>query len=157
MSDKHWKAEERRVGEMLGGARYPANQGGRVDVESLRIVAQVKHRRVCSLAELERLALEMAALGRARGKLGIVVVKRRAGAGRPTPRLVVCVEDVWRGSVAPHSPDPTGDSRSRPVACPSLRRGARNGPTRPQIPQSGAPARPRPASTPRLDDHREAA
>lgn len=81
---------------MIGGARYPANQGGAVDVESADVVAQVKHRRVCSLAELERLAVELATLGRSRGKLGVVVVKRRAGAGRPTPRLVVCVESVWR-------------------------------------------------------------
>jgi len=93
---KAWKAEERNVGRMLGGARYPANQGGLVDVESPTIVAQVKHRKVASLAELERLALEMEAVGDARQKAGVVVVKRRAGKGTPTPRLVVLTERVWR-------------------------------------------------------------
>jgi hypothetical protein len=29
-------------------------------------------------------------------KLGVVVVKRRAGRGQKTPRLVVCTEAVWR-------------------------------------------------------------
>jgi hypothetical protein len=91
-----WKHEERHVARLLGGTRYPANSGGRVDVESPRVLAQVKHRRVCSLAELERLALELETLGRSRGKLGLVVVKRRAGRGAPTPRLVVMAEAVYR-------------------------------------------------------------
>jgi hypothetical protein len=91
-----WKHEERAVARLLGGTRYPANSGGRVDVESPRVLAQVKHRRVCSLAELERLALELEALGRARGKLGVVIVKRRAGRGTPTPRLVIMTATVYR-------------------------------------------------------------
>jgi hypothetical protein len=111
LPDKRWKSEERAVARLLGGSRYPANQGGRVDVESPRVIAQVKHRRVCSLAELERLAVELEALGRARGKLGVVVVKRRAGAGRPTPRLIVCTEQVWRDVV---SQDVAGVSGSDP-------------------------------------------
>jgi hypothetical protein len=65
MPDKCWKAEERRAAELLGGSRDPANQGGGVDVEGPAIVAKVKHRRVCSPAELERLAVELEALGRA--------------------------------------------------------------------------------------------
>lgn len=96
MSSSAWKSEERAVARLLGGTRYPANSGGRVDVEGPRVLAQVKHRRVCSLAELEGLALELESLGRARGKLGLVIVKRRAGRGTPTPRLVVMTEDVYR-------------------------------------------------------------
>jgi len=42
-----------------------------------------KHRRTLSLGALEALAIEAAAVGRARGKLGIVVIKRRAAGGRP--------------------------------------------------------------------------
>src|SRR5262245_41210617 len=95
MPDRPWKAEERQVARLLGGQRHWANSGHRVDVESLRYVCQVKHRRVCSLAELERLALEMEKFGRARGKTGIVVVKRRAGRGQPTPRLVVMTQGVF--------------------------------------------------------------
>lgn len=96
MSDRHWKAEERAVARLLDGTRYPANSGGRVDVEGPRYIAQVKNMRVCSLAELERLALEMERLGMEQNKVGVVCIKRRGGAGRPTPRLIVLTEAVWQ-------------------------------------------------------------
>ena len=96
MADKHWKAEERAVATLIGGQRYPANQGGRVDVESPSSVVQVKHVQRLSLAQLEALAIEMARLGATRGKVGVVVVKRRAGRGTVTPRPVVMTEDVFR-------------------------------------------------------------
>jgi hypothetical protein len=51
---------------------------------------------VCSLAELERLAVEIQELGKERGKAGVVVVKRRAGRGCRTPRLIVATEEAWR-------------------------------------------------------------
>ena len=38
----------------------------------------------------------MAAVGQHRDKVGIVVVKRRAGRGRQTPRLIVLTEEAWR-------------------------------------------------------------
>ena len=96
MSSKAWKAEERHAAQMLGGTRYPANSGGLLDVESDAHVAQVKHVAQFSLRQLEDLALEMAAIGQERNKVGIVVVKRRAGKGRQTPRLIVLTEDAWR-------------------------------------------------------------
>ncbi len=96
MSDLSWKAEERAVARLVVGTRYPANSGGRVDVEGPNMVAQVKHVQRFSLAQLEALAVEMAALGATRGKTGVVVVKRRAGRGMVTPRLVVMTEDVFR-------------------------------------------------------------
>ena len=95
MTDRPWKQEERQVARLLRGVRYPANGGGRVDVESARYVAQVKHLRTCSLARLEALALELEALGAQRGKVGLVVVKRRAGRGQRTPRLVVMTQAVF--------------------------------------------------------------
>lgn len=76
MTDRPWKQEERQVARLLGGNRYPANSGGRVDVEAL--------------------PLEMQAVGAESGKVGVVVIKRRAGSGRDTPRLVVMTEEVWR-------------------------------------------------------------
>lgn len=82
---------------LIGGRRYPANSGGRVDVEGPAVVAQVKHVRTCSLASLEALAVEMSAIGRKRGKVGLVVVKRRAGRGQQTPRLIVLTESSFRG------------------------------------------------------------
>ncbi len=65
-------------------------------MESALYVAQVKHVRRLSLASLEALAVEMEQLGTQRSKAGVLMVKRRAGAGRPTPRLVVMTEVVWR-------------------------------------------------------------
>jgi|SRR5215831_1344729 len=97
MPDRPWKAEKRHAAHLLSGPRYPANTGGgRVDVEGPAVLAQVKHRRILSLASLEALAIEAAEAGRTRGKVGMVVVKRRAGTGRPTPRLVVLTEHAWR-------------------------------------------------------------
>ena len=95
MPNRPWKAEERQVARLLGGERYPANSGRRVDVESDRFISQVKHRRTCSLAQLEALAVELDQLGRTQSKLGLVCVKRRAGRGFKTPRLIVMTETVW--------------------------------------------------------------
>ncbi len=78
------------------GTRFPANSGGRIDVESSEYVAQVKHVQRLSLAQLEALAVEMAALGDEQGKIGVVVVKRRAGRGKETPGLIVVTEEAWR-------------------------------------------------------------
>ncbi len=50
----------------VGGTRYPANPGGRVDLEFDRYVAQVKHIARLSLAQLEALAVEIAGEGRRR-------------------------------------------------------------------------------------------
>ncbi len=84
------------MAHLLRGSRFPANSGGRVDVESPNVVAQVKSVRQLSLAQLEALALEMATLGEEQGKVGIVVVKRKGGRGRETPRLIVLTETAWR-------------------------------------------------------------
>jgi len=90
-----WKAEERQVARMVGGKRHPANSGGRVDVTSDTYLVQVKNVARLSLAQLEELCVEMAALGQERGKMGLVTVKRRAGKGIHTERLVVMTEGVW--------------------------------------------------------------
>ena len=55
----NWKQFEREVARLLGGSRYPANSGGRIDVESAEYVAQVKHRKTMSVPELERWATEI--------------------------------------------------------------------------------------------------
>ncbi len=84
------------MARMLGGHRYPANSGGRVDVESDQYVAQVKLVKTLSLAHLEELCGEMTALGHEQGKLGRVTVKRRAGRGIHTERLICMTEGVWK-------------------------------------------------------------
>ncbi len=96
MPDKAWKQAERKVARIVGGHRYPANSGGLVDVESCTYVAQVKNVARLSLAQLEELALEMATLGEEQDKVGIVVVKRKGGRGRETPRLIIMAETAWR-------------------------------------------------------------
>ncbi len=93
--DKSWKQEERNAGSLLNGQRYPANSGGRVDVEGPYFFPQVKHVQRLSLAQLEALAVEMADLGQQRAKDGVVVVKRKAGQGKPTPRLVIMTDEVF--------------------------------------------------------------
>lgn len=97
MSDRHWKAEERRAAALFGGCRFPASSGGRLDFETGAVCGSVKHLARCSLAELERLAVEVEQIGMTRQpcKSGVVVVKRRAGRGQPTPRLVVVTEAAW--------------------------------------------------------------
>ncbi len=114
MPDRPWKAEERQAAALLGGARFKANTGGALDFESdgyvgqmkhetNAYVGQVKHVRRLSLATLEALALEVKR---------IVVVKRRAGKGQTTPRLVVLTEAAWRelngGPAGPPSPELPG-------------------------------------------------
>ena len=104
MSRGHWKHWEREVARRLGGSRFPANTGGPVDVSAPGVACQVKELRVCSLAELERLAVAIDTVARAqvdpvtrepRPVTGIVVVKRSAGRGKETVPLVVLTLDAW--------------------------------------------------------------
>ncbi len=115
MADRPWKAEERRAAALFGGTRFPGNAGGALDFETPGYVGQVKHRRVLSLAQVEMLAVEMEHLGgrRTPPKPGVLVVKRRAGRGQPTPRLIVVTEAVWRGL---HGAVPDPDSTPNPEA-----------------------------------------
>lgn len=103
MSRKGWKAVERSAAALMGGTRFPANVGERVDFEGPAWVGQVKNVKTLSLATLESLALEMERVGAQRHKLGAVVVKRSAGMQRDgrgrvvaTPHLVIVTEAVWR-------------------------------------------------------------
>jgi hypothetical protein len=101
MTDRAWKAMERRAATMLGGKRHWANSGQDVDVESGAFLAQVKHVRVCPLAQLERLAREAERQGTQKNKIGLVVVKRRAGKGLPTTPLVILTERMFRAMSGP--------------------------------------------------------
>lgn len=96
MADKQWKKLERKVGELVGGKRYPANQGGLVDVESDLYVVQVKERKSLSLAEINRLVEEIQAIGAQRGKRGLLAVKYRKGTGHPTSILIIQTAQQWR-------------------------------------------------------------
>ena len=97
MSRKAWKHRERQVARTVGGKRYPANTGGRIDVESTVHVIQVKERKTLSLREIESIAVEMERIGNQKfpPKIGSLWVKRSAGRGVETPWLVVMTESVW--------------------------------------------------------------
>lgn len=101
MPDRPWKAAERAAARILGGTRHWANSGEEIDVENDGVVAQVKHRRVCSLAELEKLAVEAERQGTQRNKIGLVLVKRRAGRGVETPWLVLQTAASYREASGP--------------------------------------------------------
>ena len=120
MSKRHWKQREREVARSVGGKRYPANMGGRVDVESDAFVIQVKERQRLSLTEIEALAVEMDRLGAQKSppKFGAVWAKRSAGKGRETPWLVIVTEATWK---AMNGRGLHELATERTDACPSLR------------------------------------
>jgi hypothetical protein len=91
-----WKRAERRAAQTISGKRYWANSGQIIDCESDSYVCQVKEVQRLSLAQLEALALEVERQGSQRQKLGLVIVKRRAGRGRETPQLITMTESVFR-------------------------------------------------------------
>jgi hypothetical protein len=86
---------------LIGGQRYPANQGGLIDVESAQYVAQCKEVRVLSLAALEALALAIEREAEIRAKIGLVIVKRRAGRGMRTPKLVILTARQFQAMSGP--------------------------------------------------------
>jgi hypothetical protein len=96
LTDRPWKQAERRAAGLLGGRRHWANSGQAIDVESDGYVAQVKEVARMSLAALERLALEAERQGAQRQKIGLCLIKRRAGRGNATPRLLILTEGAWR-------------------------------------------------------------
>ena len=79
---------------LFGTRRKPANTGGPADFDSGTFVGQVKFVRAMGLAELEREALAMEALGfrLSPPRIGVVVVKRKRG----KTQLVVLTEAAWR-------------------------------------------------------------
>ena len=81
---------------MIGGNRYPANQGGPIDCESDAYCVQVKERKTLSLAQMESLAVEIDRVASQKNKSGVLMVKRSAGRGVATPWLMVVTAEVWR-------------------------------------------------------------
>ena len=99
-----WKQMERNVGKLIGGKRYPANQGGRVDVESDEYVVQCKERKTLSLEALTQLVEEIEGIAATKGKQGIVAVKVRRGTGRPSPILFIQSGTQWYKQNGPPAP-----------------------------------------------------
>ena len=103
MSDRPWKLAERRAAKLIGGRRHWSNSGQAVDCESDSYVCQVKEIKRASLAELEALALEAERQGNQRTKIGLLVIKRRAGRGVETPTLVVMTAGAFREMNGPQT------------------------------------------------------
>lgn len=107
-----WKKFERAVARLLGGRRFWANSGERLDVEGPTFIAQCKLVRSLSLAALTDLAVEVERAAAVKAKLGVVAVKLSGHRGnRPMPMLLVVTEATWREL---HG-DATGDDPARPT------------------------------------------
>lgn len=96
VSKTGWKRAERNAAKIIGGKRYPANQGGAVDCESDGYCVQVKERRALSLSALETLTVEIDRVATQKQKAGLVMVKRSAGSGCATPWLIVMTAATFR-------------------------------------------------------------
>ena len=104
MSNQSWKQLERDVAILVGGSRYPANTGDRVDVESLQHVVQCKERKSLSLEALTQLVEEIEQIATAKGKQGLVAVKVRRGKGKQSPILIVQSAIQWKGPLPTELP-----------------------------------------------------
>lgn len=110
MPDKPWKKLERDVAALIGGTRFPANQGGVIDCEGPLCAAQVKLVKRLSLEELTQLAEQTEQATSGIGKLGIVAAKIRRGRGFSSPIIVAMTETVFAHllELASHPCGPAG-------------------------------------------------
>lgn len=91
MSDS-WKAIERAVAELTGGKRT-WNSEEDIDVETSDYALEVKNLKAPTIADVERILAHNAPKAAAVGKRNGLVVKRKAGRGRPSPFLFIAVLD----------------------------------------------------------------
>lgn len=95
------KALERIVADILGGHRFWANSGEKVDCESDRFVVQAKHVETMSLGAMTRLALQAESDAKERGgKIGVCAAKLRLGYGVRTPVLFIMTEGEFKRLIA---------------------------------------------------------
>lgn len=97
MSDKSWKAFERRIAAAFDGTRPWANSGARLDCEdSPYAVVQCKEVQRISLESVTALVEEMEAEAtKARKLLGIVALKVRRGSGRRSEPVIAMSLASW--------------------------------------------------------------
>lgn len=84
-----WKQFEADSAALVGGKRFWANSGERVDFEGPGFVGQCKLVKSLSLEALTKLVEEMDVDAAKKGKIGMVCVKVRRGKGVSSPGLVV--------------------------------------------------------------------
>ena len=83
-----WKSIERAVAALVGGKRT-WNSDLDVDVVVEGWAVEVKHLKAPTIAEVERILIHNAPKAAAMGLGNALVIKRKAGRGRPTPFLAV--------------------------------------------------------------------
>ena len=92
MSTSCWKQFERDAAQVFGGRRHWANSGGRVDftghVNGQSVAGSCKLVRVLSLEQMTQLLEEAG--------VDVLCVKRRRGAGCPSPMLIVFTAESYR-------------------------------------------------------------
>lgn len=88
LNSNHWKQFERDCASFIGGDRYPANMGGRIDVEGPMGLAQCKLQKSLSHQQVTDLCTEMAIAATLKGKLGVLLHKVPGGRGHPTSPLI---------------------------------------------------------------------
>lgn len=99
MSDKPWKAFERKVAELVYGRRFWSNSGEQVDVRSEFFEVQCKNVKTISLNAIEKILDEMAAYRKLPCEVDVtkemfgdwdaVAVKGRKGKGKRTRILFI--------------------------------------------------------------------
>lgn len=96
MSEPSWKKFERWCAALIGGERYWANSGEKIDVESDGWIGQCKLVKTMSLEQLTQLAESAHADAVKRSKRGAVFIKVRRGRGNVSPALVVMLAGTWK-------------------------------------------------------------
>jgi len=81
MHSSTWKQFERDAATFLGGQRYPANQGGPIDIEGPMAIGQCKKKTTMSHCALAKEVAAIDQLANPKGKLGAVLhaVPRQKG------------------------------------------------------------------------------
>lgn len=85
-----WKAIERAVAELVDGKRT-WNSEEDIDVQTDTWALEVKHLKAPTVADVERILAHNEPKAAAVGKRSGLVIKRKAGRGRPSPFLFICV------------------------------------------------------------------
>ena len=137
MSDKPWKKFERDCAALIGGKRFWANAGERLDVESDTFRGQCKLVQRLSLAELTALAEEMA---QDPEKFGVVFTKLRAGKGRQTPILVTMTAQTF-SELLLHTPFPAEHVRETHALLDNLENPDDRRSADPSVPAEDTPGR----------------
>lgn len=88
MASQAWKAIERAVADLTGGTREWGSDDD-VDVVAGDYCLEVKYLKAPTIADLERFLIHNQPKANGRGLKNGLIVKRKAGRGRPSPFLAV--------------------------------------------------------------------